>query len=201
MAQGAEAKILDCGSEIKKYRFPKKYRLAEIDTKLRGFRTRREAKILVKLAEIDFPAPRLVSSDDAEKIVMQKLQGRLLKEIFAFADTPRENRVHQIGKNCAALHTAGIIHGDLTTSNMILVSETVYFIDFGLSFFSQKPEDRAVDLHVLQEGLMALHSTIGQNFFEKIIAAYRAYAPDADATLARLAVVEKRGRYRLRKGG
>src|SRR4030042_1167648 len=49
-----------------------------------------------------------------------------------------------------------IINGDLTTSNMILNPDNkLYFIDFGLSFHSNKIEDKAVDLHLLKQALNA----------------------------------------------
>ena len=63
IAQGAEAKLYREGNHILKNRFPKAYRIKEIDEKLRGFRTRREAKILQKLQAISFPAPKLLKND------------------------------------------------------------------------------------------------------------------------------------------
>ena len=73
IAQGAEAKIYLDGNKVIKHRFQKSYRIAEIDEKLRGFRTRREAKILQKLQSINFPSPRLITSDDKELLIIEKL--------------------------------------------------------------------------------------------------------------------------------
>ena len=40
---------------------------------------------------------------------------------------------------------------------MIIKENKIYFIDFGLSFFSSRIEDRAVDLHLVKEALQSTH--------------------------------------------
>ena len=197
IAQGAEAKLFLEEDRIIKNRFPKSYRIKEIDEKLRGFRTRREAKILQKLEAIDFPAPKVISSDEKENLVMEKIEGKLIKDILEKSD--HKKLCVEIGREVAVLHNNLIIHGDLTTSNMILNKE-IYFIDFGLSFFSEKAEDKAVDLHLLKEGLESKHYRIWENCFKCALDAYRKEAKNSNETLKRLEVVEKRGRYRARKG-
>jgi len=157
------AKIIDKGAEatisldkdiITKARQEKTYRLKEIDDKLRKFRTRREAKVLNKLAEINFPSPKVMDMcDKAMKIRMELVQGNKLRDVL-YKDPL--NLGKEIGNKIGILHTNDIIHGDLTTSNMILDSE-IKFIDFGLSFFSTKEEDKAVDLHLLRKGLESKH--------------------------------------------
>ena len=196
IAQGAEAKIFMNGNSILKQRFPKSYRLKEIDYKLRGFRTRREAKILQKLEAIKFPAPKLMKNDEKENLVIGKIEGKLLKDSL---EKDYKKLSGEIGKKVAMLHNSSIIHGDLTTSNMMLNKE-IFFIDFGLSFFSEKAEDKAVDLHLLKEALESKHYKIGWECFKIILSAYRKEAKNGSETLKRLQVVEKRGRYRARKG-
>lgn len=197
IAQGAEAKLFLEEDKILKQRFPKKYRIKQIDEKLRGFRTRREAKILQKLEAIDFSAPKLIKSDDKENLIIEKIDGKLIKDILEKSDYKR--LCAEIGKKIAVLHNNSIIHGDLTTSNMIFNKE-VYFIDFGLSFFSEKAEDKAVDLHLLKEGLESKHYRIWEDCFKCALDAYRKEAKKSSETLKRLEAVEKRGRYRARKG-
>ena len=63
LAQGAESRLYREKDNVVKDRFPKAYRLKQIDDPLRKARTRREAKILEKLASIGFPAPRISSTD------------------------------------------------------------------------------------------------------------------------------------------
>ncbi len=196
IAQGAEAKIFSEDNTIIKNRFQKSYRIKEIDERLRGFRTRREAKILSKLAAIDFPSPRLIGTDEKENISIGKIGGKSVKEII---DKNYKMLGSEIGEKVAILHDNSIIHGDLTTSNMIF-DKKIYFIDFGLSFFSEKAEDKAVDLHVLKEGLESRHYKIWKECFEAIIESYKKRAKKSDEILRRLEAVEKRGRYRAKRG-
>jgi len=207
IAKGAEARLF-LGDYLNnpiiiKDRLPKSYRLKELDERLRGFRTRREAKVLDKLNRAGFKSPKVISCDGNEKILMEKIDGILVKEI------PERNFKKiciQIGENVAIMHNEGIIHGDLTTSNMILkenpdaVSGDVYFIDFGLSFFSEKAEDRAVDIHLFKEALESKHSSIWKKCFDAFLQSYEKKAEKSRETLKRLENVEKRGRYRAKKG-
>ena len=197
IAQGAEAKIFLEDGRILKNRFQKKYRTKAIDNKLRSFRTRREAKILGKLAAINFPAPKLVRNDEKENIVMEKINGKLIKDVLN--DSGYKNMCAEIGRKIAVLHNNSIIHGDLTTSNMIL-SKEIYFIDFGLAFFSDKAEDKAVDLHLLKEALESKHYQIWEECFKCALDAYKKEAKKSHETIKRLEAVEKRGRYRAKKG-
>lgn len=197
IAQGAEAKLFLENNQIIKERFAKSYRIKEIDDKLRGSRTRREAKVLEKLKSLNFPAPKLIGNDGKENLLMEKILGNLVKDILEKADYKK--LCAEIGKKVAILHNNSIIHGDLTTSNMIFNKE-IYFIDFGLSFFSGKAEDKAVDLHLLKEALESKHYKIWEECFKSVLDAYKKEANKSNETLKRLEAVEKRGRYRARKG-
>ena len=170
IAQGAEARIFLEGKNIVKNRFPKSYRIKEIDDRLRGARTRREAKVLQKLEEIRFPAPRLIKSDEKENLIIEKLDGKLLKDVLEQSDYKKI--CSELGRKIAVMHNNLIIHGDLTTSNIILNKE-LYFIDFGLSFFSEKSEDRAVDLHLLKEALESRHYRIWKECIANVIESYK----------------------------
>jgi len=197
IAQGAEAKIFLEEDKILKNRFAKSYRIKEIDEKLRSFRTRREAKILKKLEAIYFSAPKLIKNDERENLIIEKINGRLVKDILEKSDYKK--MCNEVGEKIAILHNNSIIHGDLTTSNMVFNKE-IYFIDFGLSFFSEKAEDKAVDLHLLKEGLESKHYKIWEECFKCALDAYKKEAKNSYDTLKRLEVVEKRGRYRAKKG-
>ena len=193
VAQGAEAKLFLTGNKIIKDRFKKDYRIKEIDEKLRKSRTRREAKIFDKLSVINFPAPKLIESDDKEKIVMEFIKGPKVRDILEKSDYKKLSE--EIGKKIATLHNNNIIHGDLTTSNMILSNE-IYFIDFGLSFFSHKIEDKAVDLHLLKQALESKHYKIWEECFKSALESYKKEAKDSATILNRLEIVEGRGRYK-----
>ena len=197
--QGAEAILtrIDKNRLIKE-RVKKSYRIEEIDKKIRKFRTKREAKLLTT-AKINVPKVFNVDEENM-KIEMEFLEGDLLKNIL---DTlPLEKSLEickQIGTEVSSLHSQDIIHGDLTTSNMILKGDKLYFIDFGLGFFSTKAEDKAVDLHLLKEALESKHSKIWEKCYKAALESYAEKAVDGKNVLKRLEVVEKRGRYKHKK--
>ena len=132
IGDGAEA-IIYLDKDVIKHRIEKSYRHKDIDVKLRKFRTRRESKILKKLQEIGFPAPKLIEIDDKEmKIVMSYINAPRLRDVLEKKD--HKKLCKEIGEKIALLHNNDIIHGDLTTSNMLLTDgspDKLYFIDFG----------------------------------------------------------------------
>lgn len=191
IAQGAEAILHRQENAVVKERVAKDYRVPALDAKLRKSRTRREASILAKLQEFGFPAPKLHKMDDKNmQLTMDFIDGKQVKDIL------HENPValsKEIGKKLGVLHAHDIIHADLTTSNMILNSE-VHFIDFGLSFVSQKPEDKAVDLHLLDRALESKHHDIYSLCIAAVHDGYREGNPDWQPVFARLEKVQARGR-------
>lgn len=197
IGHGAEAILYKDGSQVMKERLAKAYRLPALDESLRKFRTRREAKVLGKLQEMGFPSPHLRDfSDKRMSILMDFVPGVKLKDVLEqreqVLDLGRE-----MGQRIAKLHSANIIHGDLTTSNMILheTLKEIHFIDFGLSFFSEKVEDKAVDLFLLQKGLETSHATQFEEMFPELISSYQeAYGEGVKEVLDRLEKVRMRGR-------
>jgi len=196
LAQGAEAKVYSDGKTVVKERFEKKYRHPELDRRLRKFRTRREAKVMGKLLEIGVVAPDLISVDDKEmKVTMKQVPGQMVK-IVVDKEAYDAKIFEEIGKQVAKMHDAGVIHQDLTTSNMIMDTsedDKIYFIDFGLSFFSEKDEDKAVDLHLLKHAIESRHYKIADEAFSQVVKGYKK-SPKAEQVLARLKIVEERGR-------
>jgi TP53 regulating kinase-like protein len=189
--QGAEATISADENVVLKDRVAKGYRLKEIDDKLRKFRTRREAKVLNKLESIDFPAPRLhAMCDNLMQIRMDMVNGNKLRDVLYKEPVAL---AEEMGKKIGILHKNDIIHGDLTTSNMILDNE-IKFIDFGLSFFSTKEEDKAVDLHLLRQALESKHYDIWEKCFEAALRGYKQSYPEHSVVLDRLKKVEARGK-------
>ncbi|MBI1970771.1 Kae1-associated serine/threonine protein kinase [Candidatus Woesearchaeota archaeon] len=200
IAQGAEATIYCDGTTIIKHRLPKAYRHPIVDMDLRKIRTRREAKILTELARIEFPSPRIMAIDDKEMILrMDLIPGQKLRNVL---DQDHRGFAWEIGRKVAALHQNNIVHGDLTTSNMIVheAAQEIYFIDFGLSQFSERAEDKAVDLHLLQRALDSKHSIVAKECFAAVLREYQKSYANATAVLERLRAVELRGRNRAKKG-
>lgn len=196
IGSGAEA-IIYLDKDVVKDRVKKSYRIAEIDVPLRKTRTRREANILVKLNKISFPAPKLVYSDDKEKLKMDFIEGDKLRDALNKGNCRK--LCLELGEKIGILHSNNIIHGDLTTSNMILNkkdSNKIYFIDFGLSFTSYKVEDMAVDLHLLRQALESKHHEIWKECFDSAIDGYKEEMKDNNEVLKRFKIVEMRGRHK-----
>lgn len=62
-----------------------------------------------------------------------------------------------MGQMILRLHNVNIIHGDLTTSNMMISNDKLYLIDFGLAYTKPNAEDKAVDLYVLERAFVSTH--------------------------------------------
>ena len=200
IAQGAEAKLFTDKSNLIKERVPKGYRLKAIDDKLRVQRTRSEVKMLEKASKVIF-VPKVIFSDEKKGIIkMELIKGKKVAEILDTLDEKKRVRVgNEIGKNVALLHNADIIHGDLTTSNMILTTEKLFFIDFGLSFIDSHVEHKAVDLHLLKQALGSKHWKHFDSSFKAVLESYQKNAKEGKEIINRFEVVELRGRYK-RKG-
>ena len=129
---------------------------------------------------------------------MPFIQGKKLSEhLDNFTLNKQKQICKKIGQSIAKLHNSDIIHGDLTTSNMIFVEkeDKVYFIDFGLGFISHKIEDKAVDLHLLKQALEAKHFKHWKELVKEVLKSYEK-STDSKIVLERLKAVEKRGRYK-----
>jgi TP53 regulating kinase-like protein len=192
IAQGAEAKLYKDKEHLIKDRIKKNYRIKEIDESLRKKRTRKEAKILEKIGNLGF-TPKLIDNDDKSKITMEFINGKTLRD-YLTKDNYR-SLMAELGKKIAILHNNNIIHGDLTTSNFIY-NDKIYFIDFGLSFETDKVEDRAVDLHLLKQALESKHYQIWEECFKEALKAYEKESKHGKEVIQRLELVEKRGRYK-----
>lgn len=201
IGRGAEAILYLEDGKVVKERIKKGYRHPEIDSRIRKSCTRHENKLLVS-ASSQISVPRVFKFSDSDmKLVMEFVEGDTLRDVLD--EMPKHKRLEiceQLGKSIALLHDANIIHGDLTTSNFILNEGKLYFIDFGLGFFSTKVEDKAVDLHLLRQALESKHYRHFEESFEAVIEGYRKTSLNANSVLERFIAVEKRGRYK-RKGG
>jgi Kae1-associated kinase Bud32 len=200
IGRGAEAVLyLDKGKVVKE-RVRKGYRHPDIDSRIRKLCTRRENKLLVSASSF-IDVPKVFDFSDSEmRIVMEFVKGDTLRDVLD--SFPRQRRVkvcENLGRSIALLHDNNIIHGDLTTSNFILNNNRIYFIDFGLGFFSAKVEDKAVDLHLLRQALESKHYMHFEECFDAVVSGYRKTSLQGKAVLDRFVAVEKRGRYK-RKG-
>ncbi len=190
--QGAEALIKLGKNSAVKDRIKKNYRISIIDDRLRKQRTKKEIKLLEKSHSL-IPVPKLIKSSEFS-IEMEMIKG---KKLSLFLDKLKNKYeiAKQIGKNIAILHDNNIIHGDLTTSNMIYSKNEVYFIDFGLGYESSNIEDKATDLHLIKQALEAKHFKYFEKLFNSILKGYK-ISKNYSLVVKRLEAVEKRGRYK-----
>jgi len=186
-ARGAEAVVTLGEERVEKRRLPKAYRVPPLDRRLIAERTRAEARLIAAARKAGVPTP-IIREITADTIVMERIAGPLLKESMI------PEHLREAGRMVGCLHRAGIIHGDLTTSNMVVLGDRIALIDFGLSVVSDEVESRGVDLHVLFQTLRSTradHALLRSAFLE----GYRENFPEADQVLAREQEIEKRGRY------
>ena len=187
------------GRVIVKHRISKSYRAPELDLQLRGSRTALEARLFSDAKRAGVPAPVVYELDRVDmRIVMEFVKGEQVKLVLdKLEPAARRKLCELIGRQVARLHRAGIVHGDLTTSNMILTREgKVYFVDFGLGEYNPSLEARGVDLHLLRRALQSMHFRITDEAYRAVLAGYkREFGEDAEDVIERVEEIERRGRY------
>ena len=190
---------------ISKHRVPKPYRIPELDRWIRDKRTIHEAKILVELKRAGVPAPAIILLDrSSSTIYMQYIKGIELKKALDGLNPVKIKKIaEKLGEIVGKMHLRRIVHGDLTTSNVILdETEKIYLIDFGLSSVSDDVEELAVDIHLLDRSLESAHHKIRERFMKHFLLGYSKIV-GRDRTLEILRKVKEirmRGRY-VKRGG
>ena len=185
---------------VVKSRLPKKYRPEKLDLTLRNYRTIHEPQLMHEAKKAGVPTPTIYMVDVANAaITMEFVEGKQVKQVLdALPKAERQELCVKIGALIGKLHTHGVIHGDLTTSNMILNAENqMFLVDFGLGDKTNELEARGVDLHLLKRALQSTHYHFADECFTSVIKGYSASA-GADATekiLDKIREIEKRGRY------
>jgi N6-L-threonylcarbamoyladenine synthase/protein kinase Bud32 len=200
--RGAEAEI--CLSKylgktvVQKRRIKKAYRINEIDALLISSRTKEEAKLIVESRACGVSVPLLYDVDLAAGIItMEYLKGRRVKDILNFVgESERKVICEKIGESIARLHNHDIIHGDITTSNMILLHDRIHFIDFGLGCKNSELEAKGVDLHVLMEAFESTHSKYSSCFSSVFEGYKKQFHGDATDVMRKIEDIVRRGRYR-----
>ena len=130
-------------------------------------------------------------------VLKEYLEGKRVKDILnGLSEKERTKLCNKIGQSIAKLHNNDIIHGDITTSNMILSNDSVHFIDFGLGEKSTEIETKGVDLHVLMEAIESTHSKYS-NCFDYVLEGYKEeLKQDPNLVIRKIEEIVKRGRYR-----
>ncbi|MGD1005450.1 MAG: bifunctional N(6)-L-threonylcarbamoyladenine synthase/serine/threonine protein kinase [Methanoregulaceae archaeon] len=186
-ARGAEAIIEFSDKSALKRRISKRYRVPSLDNRLIIERTRAEARLIALARYSGVPTP-IMSDITNDTIVMERIHGSLLTNNMSVKNLKEAGRV--VGK----LHNSGIMHGDLTTSNMIMDNRRLVLIDFGLAQVTAEIEQRGVDIHVLFQTLESttVDSAELKNAFCE---GYRETFAGANDVIAREKEIELRGRY------
>ncbi|XP_011559262.2 EKC/KEOPS complex subunit TP53RK [Plutella xylostella] len=232
LKQGAEAKLYICEylgqPTLIKERFVKNYRHPDLDTAITKERIKSEARAIVRCKAANVKTPTLYLVDfDSRRIYMQHFKNSITVKDFIInlvtkhatseAMSCLDSIAKVIGETVRKLHENNIIHGDLTTSNMLLVNKSqgntddecrwfaidnleLVMIDFGLSAFESSTEDKGVDLYVLERALISTHNDY-PDLFGKILAGYKSYCKgNIKEILSKFEEVRARGRKRTMVG-
>jgi TP53 regulating kinase-like protein len=204
LKKGAEASLFLAdwhgGKAIIKTRIPKRYRPAALDEQIRTYRTVHEPQLMheAKVAGVPTPLIYLVNVPKAA-IVMEYIQGKQVKQLLNMA--PQETRHEiciQIGTLIAQLHSHGLVHGDLTTSNMIQTPNgKIFFVDFGLGEKNSELEAQGVDLHLMKRALQSTHYMFWEDCFKNVLCGYTSVlgVEPAEKVYEKIREIERRGRY------
>ncbi|KAF2968345.1 hypothetical protein GQX73_g5207 [Xylaria multiplex] len=229
-----------------KYRPPKPWRHPVLDARLTRHRILSEARNLAKCRREGVPVPNVYAVDESAGWLMmewiagdpvrvainewlqrrrddERAQGRTgdaVVEGKGEADADLVALLRRIGAAVGRMHKVGIVHGDLTTSNMMLkpwergkepanghnvesdglLEGEIVIIDFGLASQSTSEEDRAVDLYVLERAFASTHPRAEKLFTAILEDAYREAFKQAPVVLKKLEDVRMRGRKRSMLG-
>jgi len=202
--KGAEASLYLAGwhdrKVVMKKRLPKKYRLQELDKQIKTYRTIHEPQLMHEAKRAGVPTPTIFLVDVKNAtIVMEFIGGKQVKTLLSTVSEGERRRLClKIGELIGRIHKYGIIHGDLTTSNMIQDSEgKIFFVDFGLGEKGKEVEARGVDLHLMKRALQSTHFQFAEECFNAVIEGY-SQVLDAETVknvLDKIKEIERRGRY------
>jgi len=204
LKKGAEASLYIANwngrKVVFKTRFPKRYRHKKLDKNIRTYRTAHEPQLMNEAKKAGVPTP-LVFQVDLENsvITMEFIEGKQVKQLLgSLSASKREKTCIRIGELIGRLHKHGLIHGDLTTSNMIASFKgRIFLVDFGLGEKNTELEAKGVDLHLMKRALESTHYQYAEECFEAIIKGYTAEVGEVRTkeVLKKIEEIERRGRY------
>jgi len=183
-----------------KVRIPKKYRPEALDRQIRSYRTVHEPQLMheAKAAGVPTPLIYLVNVPEAS-IIMEFVEGQQIKQLLnKVPQNQRRELCISIGELIGKLHKQGLIHGDLTTSNMILSPERkIFFVDFGLGEKNSELEAEGVDLHLMKRALQSTHYRFWEECFKDVQCGYSSALGSkvAEKVYEKIKEIERRGRY------
>jgi Kae1-associated kinase Bud32 len=185
---------------VRKYRYPKGYRLSELESRLTTYRIRNEARMLRSIRSAGVRTPYVLDVDmEGNSLVMELLEGPRLASILNVLDEEKQrDAMRMMGHIIGSIHSGGMVHGDLTTSNFILTSLEngleLGMIDCSLSERTEELEKMGVDLRLFFEVFTSTHPDLlpmEKEFWE----GYDQANPHADRIRNKLDEITRRGRY------
>ena len=185
---------------VLKKRLPKEYRPVKLDEQIRNYRTVHESQLMHEAKEAGVPTPKIFLIDVKNTtIIMEFIEGKQIKLLLnELSEIERRDLCFGIGQLIAKLHKKGVIHGDLTTSNMIMNAYgKVFFVDFGLGEKSEELEARGVDLHLMKRALESTHYQFAESCYKSVIDGYGSLlsSKELKSILEKIKEIERRGRY------
>jgi TP53 regulating kinase-like protein len=185
---------------IIKIRIPKKYRSPVLDEQIRSYRTVHEPQLIHEAKESGVPTPLIYMVNVPESsITMEYIEGQQVKQLLNNVPKAKRHDICvKIGESIAQLHSHSLIHGDLTTSNMILNPKgKLFFVDFGLGEKNGELEAQGVDLHLLKRALQSTHYLFWEECFQSVLCGYTSVlgVELAEKVYEKIREIEKRGRY------
>jgi TP53 regulating kinase-like protein len=203
IAQGAESIILKIERWNQhfalKWRQSKPYLYKDIDSHLRKIRTSRECKMLTVARTLGVHTPAVYSVNlEDYTILMDYIEGTQFKQL---ADSLSEKRLKELcfefGHSIALLHQGDVVHGDPTTSNLLIDAKSrLWLVDFGLSEMNATIEMKGVDLHLIHRALETTHWDLQESMLEATLKGYSdTLGQDSKEALTRMEEIRERGRY------
>lgn len=185
---------------IIKVRVPKKYRHFKLDERIRSYRTVHEPQLMHEAKASGVPTPLIYMVNVPESsITMEYVEGQQIKKVLNHVSkVERHDLCVKIGESIAYLHKYGLIHGDLTTSNLILhPNGKIFFVDFGLGEKNAELEAQGVDLHLLKRALQSTHFRFWEECFKNVLCGYTSIlgAAVSEKVCQKIREIERRGRY------
>jgi len=179
-----------------KQRVVKGYRHPSLDRSLQNTRIKNEVRLMLEARKAGISVPVIYSVDLTEnRIVMEEIQGVRVKDALqSLPDKEAEEVCRKIGEIAAKLHQNDIVHGDLTTSNMLLENDRIVLIDFSLGSKTSELEDKGVDMHLLEEAFHSAHHK-RSGLYDTVKDSYVNTYPGGAEVLRKVREIEKRGRY------
>lgn len=200
IAMGAEATVSDVvflgRDAVEKIRPSKGYRLPELDSHIRSTRARSEARIMHEARAAGVRTPCIYDLDlSRSSIVMERIEGTVVKRYLDEHPDEASDVCRRIGMTIAKLHSAGIVHGDLTTSNMIITpGKEICLIDMSMGKTRAELEDIGVDLRLLERAFTSAHVDL-PDAFSDLMDEYYAHIGNPKAVAKKLEDIKNRGRY------